>query len=120
MTGLNEATEDDHETPQDWKENSWDIKNNRPASNDKDAITMKSKQEGLTKRINKFMIGEQAEEEKELLPVAEKIDHFWEKTNASKGDICHDLANAGGIPPRITFTGSFKTNNYNKNSETCA
>ena len=85
MTGLNEATEDDHETPQDWKENSWDIKNNRPASNDKDAITMKSKQEGLTKRINKFMIGEQAEEEKELLPVAEKIDHFWEKTNASKG-----------------------------------
>ena len=85
MTGLNEATEDDHETPQDWKENSWDIKNNRPASNDKDAITMKSEQEGLTKRINKFMIGEQAEEEKELLPVAEKIDHFWEKTNASKG-----------------------------------
>ena len=64
MTGLNEATEDDHETPQDWKENSWDIKNNRPASNDKDAITMKSKQEGLTKRINKFMIGEQAEEER--------------------------------------------------------
>ena len=83
MTELNEATED--ETVRDWKENSWDIKNNRPASNDKDAITMKSKQEGLTKRINKFMIGEQAEEEKELLPVAEKIDHFWEKTNASKG-----------------------------------
>ena len=30
--------------------------------------------------------------------------------------LCHDLANTGGIPPRITFTGSFKTNNYNKNS----
>ena len=74
MTGLNEATEDDHETPQDWKENSWDIKNNRLAS-----------KEGLTKRINKFMIGEQAEEEKELLPAAEKTDHFWEKKNASKG-----------------------------------
>ena len=66
---------------------------------------MKSKQEGLTNKINKFMI---------------LTDHFWEKTNASKGDICHDLANTGGILPRITFTGSFKTNNYNKNSETSA
>ena len=85
MTELNEATED--ETPQDGKENSWDIKNNRPAPNDdKDAIIMKSKQEGLvTKRINKFMIGEQAEEEKKLLPAAQRTDHFWEKTNASKG-----------------------------------
>ena len=65
MTGLNEATEDDHETPQDWKENSWDIKINRPASNDdNDAIIRKSKQEGLTKKINKFMICEQTEEKK--------------------------------------------------------
>ena len=84
MTKLNEAVED--ETPQGGKEISWDIKNNRPASNDdKDARIMKSRQEGLTKRINKFMIGEQAEEQKELLPAAEKINHFWEKTNASKG-----------------------------------
>ena len=77
---------------------------------------MKSKQEGLTKKINKFMICEQTEEKKKFLPAAERTDHFWEKTNASKGDICHDLANTGGIQPRITFTGSFKTNNYNKNS----
>ena len=88
----------------------------RPAPNDKDAMIMKSKQEGLTKKINKFMICEQTEEKKKFLPAAERTDHFWEKTNASKGDICHDLANTGGILPRITFTGSFKTNNYNKNS----
>ena len=73
---------------------------------------MKSKQEGLTKKINKFM----TEEKKKFLPAAERTDHFWEKTDALKGDICHDLANTGGIPPHITFTGSFKTNNYNKNS----
>ena len=73
---------------------------------------MKSKQEGLTKKINKFM----TEEKKKFLPAAERTDHFWEKTNASKGDICHDLANTGGILPRITFTGSFKTNDFNKNS----
>ena len=84
MTGLNEATED--ETPQDWKENSWDIKKNRPAPNDeRDAMILKSKQEGLTKRMNKFMIGEQAEEEKKILPAAQRTDHFWAKTNASKG-----------------------------------
>ena len=84
MTELNEATED--ETPQNWKENSWDIKNNRPAPNDeRDAMIIKSKQEGLTKRMNKFMIGEQAEEEKKLLPAAQRTDHFWAKTNASKG-----------------------------------
>ena len=84
MTELNEATED--ETPQGGKENSWDIKNNRPAPNDdQDARIMKSRQEGLTKRINKFMIGEQAEEEKKLLPTAERTDHFLETPNASKG-----------------------------------
>ena len=71
----------------------------RPAPNDKDAMIMKSKQEGLTKKINKFM----TEEKKKFLPAAERTDHFWEKTNASKGDICHDLANTGGIPPRNTW-----------------
>merc|ERR1719495_829199 len=35
--------------------------------------------------MNKFMISEQAEEEKKLLPEAERNDHFWAKTNASKG-----------------------------------
>ena len=84
MTELNEATED--ETPQGGKENSWDIKNNRPApDDDKDARVMKSRQKGLTKRINKFMISEQAEEEKKLLPAAERTDHSWETPNASKG-----------------------------------
>ena len=84
MTELNEATED--ETPQGGKENSWDIKNNRPAPNDdKDARIMKSRQEGLTKRMNKVMVGEQAEREKKLLPTAERTDHSWETPKASKG-----------------------------------
>ena len=107
MTGLNEATEDDHETPQDWKENSWDIKNNRPApDDDKDARIMKSRQKGLTKRINKFMISEQAEEEKKLLPAAERTDHSWETPNASKGvnskpGLVHMKTKAENIPPNI-------------------
>merc|ERR1719495_603221 len=48
-------------------------------------MIMKSKQEGLIKRMNKSVINEQAEEKKKLLPAAQRTDHFWEKTNASKG-----------------------------------
>ena len=76
---------------------------------------MKSKQEGLTKRINKFMIGEQAEEQKELLPAAEKIDHFWEKTNASKGadakpGSVHMKPKAGNIIEVAEFSHDTKAN----------
>ena len=59
---------------------------------------------------------------KPLLTIALKILKTIEKPLVpmvgppKKHSMCHDLANTGGIPPRITFTGSFKTNNYNKNS----